>query len=44
MGVPLPAVAAALPLGDFRPHWTRLAPWWDAECDAHLVLGTARHG
>lgn len=64
MGVEVSAVAAALPIGDFRPLWTRPAPWfdplvspqlverrsegpllrWDAEADAHLILGTYRHG
>jgi hypothetical protein len=44
MGVGVALVAPQLPIGDARPVWTRAAPWWDLEADAHLILGTHRHG
>lgn len=37
-------IAAILPLGDIRPSWTRSCPWWDYDCDRHLLLGVFRHG
>lgn len=33
-----------LPFGDVRPNWARSCPWWDFDCDNHLVLGIFRHG
>lgn len=37
-------VCAHLPIGDVRPSWTKLEPWWDIECDKHLIIGTFRVG
>jgi chromodomain-helicase-DNA-binding protein 7 len=33
-----------IPLGDIRPAWTRSCPWWDFDCDRHLLIGVFRHG
>jgi superfamily II DNA/RNA helicase len=33
-----------IPLGDIRPVWTRSCPWWDFDCDRHLLIGVFRHG
>jgi hypothetical protein len=36
--------ASVLQLGDFRPSWSRLTPWWDIECDKNLLVGVYWHG
>lgn len=42
--LPIGDLSLALPLGDVRPPWSRSCPWWDFDCDRHLVLGIFRHG
>ncbi|EWM26386.1 myb domain-containing protein [Nannochloropsis gaditana] len=37
-------VAAHILLGEVRPSWTQVTPWWDLECDKHLLLGVYMHG
>ena len=39
-------VASRIALGDIRPKWagTTIAPWWDLECDQHLLLGLWWYG
>lgn len=34
----------ALPFGDVRPGWARSCPWWDLDCDKHLIVGVFKHG
>jgi len=40
------AVASKIILGDIRPKWAgqAIAPWWDTECDRHLLLGLWWYG
>lgn len=35
---------SALPFGDIRPPWARSCPWWDLDCDKHLIVGIFKHG
>lgn len=44
MSLPIGLLASNIPLGDIRPAWTRVSPWWDDECDRHLILGTYIYG
>jgi hypothetical protein len=37
-------VAKQIVLGDARPTWTQATPWWDLECDRHLLVGVYAHG
>jgi len=37
-------VAKHIVLGDVRPTWTQATPWWDLECDRHLLVGVYAHG
>lgn len=33
-----------VPFGDVRPSWARSCPWWNLECDRHLLIGVFKHG
>ncbi|CAN0150637.1 unnamed protein product [Ascophyllum nodosum] len=33
-----------LPMGDIRPKWAAVQPWWDLDCDRELLLATYLHG
>ena len=43
-GMSVEEISKQLPMGNVRPSWTKPCPWWDAMADAHLILGTYRHG
>jgi chromodomain-helicase-DNA-binding protein 7 len=42
--LPIHLLANNIPLGDIRPAWTKVSPWWDDECDRHLIIGTYIYG
>lgn len=37
-------IADKIALGNVRPPSTRVAPWWDIECDKHLLVGVYKYG
>lgn len=37
-------LSETLTLGDVRPKWAAMQPWWDLHCDRDLLLGTYLHG
>jgi hypothetical protein len=37
-------VETCLPFGEVRPSWARSCPWWNLDCDKHLVIGVFKHG
>jgi hypothetical protein len=36
--VSMEEIVDKLPLGDYRPNWCLVAPWWDLNCDKHLII------